>query len=244
MTDVRGGHGSTVNVYDLAADSWHNGLGFRSPRFADRLRGYVVNLLQPAAGGLLAIELGVGTGWLLDSTSRLFAEVRAIDASSRMRQFCQQQVDALGLRNVTVEAGDATSLDAIGDATADAVYAVGVLDAVPEPERVLEACARVLKPGGLLVISTANGTCPWHRWRDRLLGTRRERTGTYLTAAELIAAARLAGFAERDVITWGAAPQRLSFMPAVAALEQVEGVVTAVGLARYLGVLSASFHKL
>jgi ubiquinone/menaquinone biosynthesis C-methylase UbiE len=235
---------STVDAYNEVADAWDRGLGFRSPQFAARMRCVIVGLLQPAAGGRLALELGAGTGWMLDATSPLFGELRAIEPSLRMLEICRRRIATAGLRTVRADAGDAISLDGIADASVDAIYAIGLLDAVPEPACVLAACERVLKPGGLLVLSTANGACPWYALRDRLLGTRDVRTGRYLAAADLVRFARLAGLTEIDVLTWGASPQRLAFAPAVAVLDMLERVATTMGLSRYLGVLTASFRKL
>jgi ubiquinone/menaquinone biosynthesis C-methylase UbiE len=233
-----------TSAYELLADDWDRGRGFRSPQFAARLRRAIVGLLQPAAGGRLALELGVGTGWILDATSPLFVELRGIDSSLRMLEICRHRIAAAGLGTVRADEGDAMSLDGIGDGSVDAIYAIGLLHVVPEPARVLAACARVLKPGGLLVVSMPNGGCPWHALRDRLFGTRDARTGRYFTASDLVRSARLVGLIDVDVFTWGVAPQGLTFAPAVHVLDMLERVAARMGLSRYMGVLTASFRKL
>jgi SAM-dependent methyltransferase len=233
----------TVAAYDAVAGDWDRGLGFRSPQFAARMRGVIVRLLQPAAGGRLALDLGAGTGWMLDATRPLFDELHAIEASVGMLEICRHRIAAAGLRTVRAEAGDAMSLDGIGDDSVDAIYAVGLLDAVSEPERVLAACHRVLKPGGILVLATANGDCPWNGIRDRLCGTSDVRTGRYLTADDLIQSAGKAGLRPFEVLRWGAAPQRLASAPAIATFDVLEWIARAVGLSRYLSVLTASFRK-
>jgi ubiquinone/menaquinone biosynthesis C-methylase UbiE len=234
---------STGAAYDAVADDWDSGFGFRSPQFGARMRTVILRLLQPARGGGLVLELGPGTGWLLDATSPLFGQLHGVEPSARMLEICRGHVATAGLRNVTVEAGDAMTLDGFGDASVDAIYAVGLLDAVPDPARVLAASFRVLKPGGLLVLLTANGDCPWHRIRDRLFGTIDVRTGRYLTAEELVRLAGAAGLSPIEVLTWGAAPPRLTSAPAVAMLDLLERLSCFAGLGRYLGVLTASFRK-
>src|SRR4051812_10271590 len=70
---------TVIAAYDEEARAWDAGAGFRSPQFAARLRHLIVELLAPAAGRDLALELGVGTGWMLDATAPLFRRVHAID---------------------------------------------------------------------------------------------------------------------------------------------------------------------
>ena len=241
--DARGHAAGTVGAYDALAADWDRGLGFRSPRFSARMREVVVRLLQPAAGGALAIELGAGTGWLFDATSPLFGQLHAIDASAPMLDICRARIAASGLRNVRADQGDAMVLHGVADASVNAVYAVGLLDAVPDASRVFAECARVLTPGGILVVATANAACPWHGVRDRLFGVNAVRTGRYLTAADLMALGAERGLDRIELVTWGAAPQRITSRPVTALFDAIERSMSALGLSRYLSILTASFRK-
>jgi ubiquinone/menaquinone biosynthesis C-methylase UbiE len=233
----------TVAAYDSLAEQYDQGLGFRSPQFSARMRRAIVELLRPAAGGRLALELGAGTGWMLDATAPMFQELHAIEQSAGMLRVCRQRIAAAGLHTVRAYAGDAMSLDGIAPGSVDAVYAVGLLDAVADPERVFAECHRVLKPGGILVVATANGQCPWHRMRDRLLGRHAARTGRYFSSREIIELTAAAGLRPLEVKTWGAAPQGLASAAALTVFNAGERLASAVGLSRYLAVLTASFRK-
>ena len=123
--DARGHAAGTVGAYDALAADWDRGLGFRSPRFSARMREVVVRLLQPAAGGALAIELGAGTGWLLDATSPLFGQLHAIDASAPMLDICRARIAASGLRNVRADQGDAMDVTCPSPAEGFVVTAAG-----------------------------------------------------------------------------------------------------------------------
>ncbi|MCU0912065.1 MAG: methyltransferase domain-containing protein [Rhodobacteraceae bacterium] len=97
------------------------------------------------------LEVGVGTGLALplyDPTVR----VTGIDYSAEMLAKAQDKVSELELSNVTLHRMDARSLD-FPDASFDAVAAMHILSVVPEPERVMAEIARVLKPGGQVVVT-------------------------------------------------------------------------------------------
>jgi SAM-dependent methyltransferase len=160
-----------------------------------------------------------------------------------MLEICRQRIAALGLERVEVVEADAQSLAGIADASVDAIYAIGLLEALPEPDRALTACARVLKPGGLLVLSTSNGDCPWFSLRDRLFGRSGLRTGRYITVDALVRCADAVGLLPVEVRTRGVAPPGLAPKSVIALLDGVEHAAAALGLSRYMGVLSASFRK-
>jgi phosphatidylethanolamine/phosphatidyl-N-methylethanolamine N-methyltransferase len=104
------------------------------------------------AHGGHVLEVGAGTGLALP----LYAPgvtVTAIDFSEDMLAKARQKVAARDLDHVvSLRQMDARRLD-VPDASFDAVAAMHVLSVVPEPERVMTEIARVLKPGGTVVIS-------------------------------------------------------------------------------------------
>jgi phosphatidylethanolamine/phosphatidyl-N-methylethanolamine N-methyltransferase len=97
------------------------------------------------------LDVGVGTGLALGLYGA-GVEVTGIDYSAEMLAKAQARVEALGLAHVKALARmDARALD-FPDASFDTVAAMHVLSVVPEPERVVAEMARVLKPGGEVVI--------------------------------------------------------------------------------------------
>lgn len=109
------------------------------------------------------LEVGVGTGLALPLYDRRIC-VTGIDYSEDMLAKARARVAALGLGNVTLRQMDARTLD-FPDAAFDAVAAMHVLSVVPEPERVMAEIARVLRPGGEVVITNhfarARGALAW-----------------------------------------------------------------------------------
>ena len=102
------------------------------------------------------LEVGVGTGLSLPYYS---ADVRlcGVDISEPMLRKAQQRVTELGLGNVEALAVmDAEHLN-FPDASFDAVVAQYVITTVPNPEGTLDEFARVLKPGGEIILVSRVG---------------------------------------------------------------------------------------
>jgi phosphatidylethanolamine/phosphatidyl-N-methylethanolamine N-methyltransferase len=102
------------------------------------------------------LEVGVGTGISLPDYSpanRLFG----IDISEPMLRRAQERVTELGLRNVEgLSVMDAEKLS-FPDNSFDVVVAQYVITTVPDPEATLDEFARVLKPGGEIVLVSRIG---------------------------------------------------------------------------------------
>jgi phosphatidylethanolamine/phosphatidyl-N-methylethanolamine N-methyltransferase len=102
------------------------------------------------------LEVGVGTGISLpdySSRNRIFG----IDISEMMLGKARERVADLGLRHVEgLAVMDAGCLD-FPDGAFDVVVAQYVITAVPEPEAALDEFARVLKPGGEIVLLSRVG---------------------------------------------------------------------------------------
>ncbi|MFZ3353247.1 MAG: class I SAM-dependent methyltransferase [Xanthobacteraceae bacterium] len=102
------------------------------------------------------LEVGVGTGLSLPYYS---ADVRicGVDISEPMLRKAQQRVTELGLGNVEALAVmDAEHLN-FPDGSFHAVVAQYVITTVPNPERTLDEFARVLKPGGEIILVSRVG---------------------------------------------------------------------------------------
>jgi phosphatidylethanolamine/phosphatidyl-N-methylethanolamine N-methyltransferase len=102
------------------------------------------------------LEVGVGTGLSLPYYS---TELRlcGIDISEPMLRKAKERVAELRLQNVEALAVmDAEHLD-FPDASFDVVVAQYVITTVPNPEATLDEFARVLKPGGEIVLVSRVG---------------------------------------------------------------------------------------
>lgn len=106
--------------------------------------------------GGCVLEVGVGTGISLPQYSRA-TRLTGIDISDAMLEKARKRVRDLGLANVEdIRVMDAERLDFANDSF-DVVVAQYVVTAVPNPERALDEFARVVRPGGEIVITTRVG---------------------------------------------------------------------------------------
>lgn len=113
-------------------------------------RRRAVNYINNLSGAVL--EVGVGTGLSLQHY-RHGLQVTGIDFSAEMLAKARKKVNRMNLGQiVALRQMDARELD-FPDNTFDTIAAIHVLSVVPEPERVMTEIARVLKPGGRVVIT-------------------------------------------------------------------------------------------
>ena len=94
-------------------------------------------------------DLGCGTGATSAAIAPFVSKVIAVDRSGEMLQAARRRLKSHS--NVDVRRGDLASLP-IEDGELDAAFAMLVLHHVPDPGGVLRDAARVLRPGGRIVI--------------------------------------------------------------------------------------------
>src|SRR5829696_10010986 len=115
----------------------------------DRGRRAAIEAADRIGGRIL--DVGVGTGISLPDYGRS-SRLAGVDLSEPMLRKAQERVEQLGLHHVECLAVmDAEHL-AFPDAFFDVVVAQYVITTVPDPEATLDEFARVLKPGGEIVL--------------------------------------------------------------------------------------------
>lgn len=112
---------------------------------------------RAAFAGLTLLDVGCGGGLIAEPMRRLGFAVTAIDASSEnigtARVHAEQQGLDIGYRAATVE-----QLEAEGAGPFDVVLTMEVIEHVADPEAFVRTCARLVKPGGLMIVATLNRT--------------------------------------------------------------------------------------
>ena len=116
---------------------------------AAKSRRHAVQVLNKTHGKIL--EVGVGTGLSLPDYKR-HLEVVGIDLSPEMLEKARERVAEGNLNHVTgLHEMDASDLK-FADGSFDTVVAMFVMTVVPDPEKVMRELARVVKPGGEVML--------------------------------------------------------------------------------------------
>ncbi|MEM9196449.1 MAG: bifunctional 2-polyprenyl-6-hydroxyphenol methylase/3-demethylubiquinol 3-O-methyltransferase UbiG [Pseudomonadota bacterium] len=109
---------------------------------------------QAPFAGLRILDIGCGGGLLCEPMARLGAEVTGVDAASRNIPVAQIHAEQSGL---TIAYRHATAEDLVAEGAAfDIVLNMEVVEHVADPQAYTDACAALLKPGGLMLCSTIN----------------------------------------------------------------------------------------
>jgi ubiquinone/menaquinone biosynthesis C-methylase UbiE/DNA-binding transcriptional ArsR family regulator len=113
---------------------------------------YLQQLLLLLGSGGLLVELGIGTGELLPQLAVAWQQIIGVDQSQAMLDEARRRSAALSGYEIELRLGELATLP-VADALADAVLMNMVLHHAPQPKRVLQDAARILHPGGRLVLA-------------------------------------------------------------------------------------------
>ncbi|HKH23060.1 MAG TPA: methyltransferase domain-containing protein [Solirubrobacterales bacterium] len=121
-------------------------------------RGRLREILEAKPGERI-LEVGPGTGYYTLDVAEWVkpdGELEILDLQREMLDHTMNRVGERGLGNVKPAHADATAMP-YEDARFDAAYLVAVLGEIPEQEAALRELARVLRPGGRLVVGELLG---------------------------------------------------------------------------------------
>lgn len=107
-------------------------------------------------GGLRLADIGCGAGLLSEPMARLGATVTGIDPSPRSIEIASTHA---GLGDLLIDYRT-TTVEALAEAGElfDIVLAMEVIEHTPDPDLFIAELADIVRPGGLLVMSTLNRT--------------------------------------------------------------------------------------
>ncbi|KGJ16636.1 bifunctional 2-polyprenyl-6-hydroxyphenol methylase/3-demethylubiquinol 3-O-methyltransferase UbiG [Paracoccus sanguinis] len=106
--------------------------------------------------GLRLLDIGCGGGLVSEPMARLGADVTGADAAEGNIRIARLHAEQSGL-GIDYRATTAEALLDAGERF-DVVLALEIVEHVADPQAFVTTCARLLRPGGLLVASTLNRT--------------------------------------------------------------------------------------
>ncbi|HUR88065.1 MAG TPA: bifunctional 2-polyprenyl-6-hydroxyphenol methylase/3-demethylubiquinol 3-O-methyltransferase UbiG [Ramlibacter sp.] len=140
---------------DLAHRWWDPESEFRPLHQINPIRLDWIQSYGPLAGKRV-LDVGCGGGILSDSMARKGAQVVGIDLATKALRVAQIHALEAQTPNVDYREVSAEALAATEPESFDAVTCMEMLEHVPDPASVVRACSRLVKPGGMVFISTIN----------------------------------------------------------------------------------------
>lgn len=140
---------------DLAHRWWDKDSEFRPLHDINPLRLDWINGLCPLVGKQV-LDVGCGGGILADSIARKGAQVLGIDLATKALRVAQLHALEAQTPNVQYQEVSAEGLAAQVPASFDVITCMEMLEHVPDPASVVQACATLVKPGGWVFFSTLN----------------------------------------------------------------------------------------
>ena len=183
---------------DLAHRWWDPSSEFRPLHEINPLRLEWINARAPLRGKKV-LDIGCGGGILAESMAQRGADVTGIDLGEKALKVADLHSLETGIA-IRYELIAAEALAAREPASFDVVTCMEMLEHVPDPAAIVQACATLVKPGGHVFFSTLNRNPKSYlfavigaEYLLRLLPKGTHDYGKFVTPAELAQYVRNAG---------------------------------------------------
>jgi 2-polyprenyl-6-hydroxyphenyl methylase/3-demethylubiquinone-9 3-methyltransferase len=159
-------HSRTINEDEVSrfsalAASWWNPHGPMAPLHRlnpvrlDYVRGQISRHFGAKAfTNLRLLDVGCGAGLMSEAAAKLGLQVTGVDASAELIEAAHEHARQSGV-SITYQQGETGALVKNGK-TFDVVLALEVIEHVENPAQFVDDLAKLVTPGGLLILSTLN----------------------------------------------------------------------------------------
>ncbi len=155
MTRTENVHPHEIHKFGSRAERWWDPQGeFKTLHAVNPLRLQFIHAYAELEGRRI-VDVGCGGGILSEGLARMGGQVVGIDLSEELLDVA----DLHGLESGVKVDYRKISAEALADeqpASFDLVTCMEMLEHVPDPVSVIQACARLVKPGGHVFFSTLN----------------------------------------------------------------------------------------
>lgn len=142
--------------FSAIAAHWWDPAGAMAPlHHINPVRADYIDRVCGGVGGQRVLDVGCGGGLLSEALATRGAEVNGIDLTEAAIDVARQHAGTQAL-NITYRCVATEDFAAEQPEAFDVVCCLEMLEHVPDPEAILTACARLLRPGGTAVFSTLN----------------------------------------------------------------------------------------
>lgn len=138
----------------LASDWWDSNGPLRTLHDINPIRlNYIID--NVALEGRRVLDVGCGGGILTEALAQRGASVQGLDASDDVIRVARRHAQENSM-DIEYIAGRVEDFAAENPGCHDALTCMELLEHVPDPEALLQTCARLLRPGGDLILATIN----------------------------------------------------------------------------------------
>ena len=141
---------SAVEFHDAIADSWS--ASYRKRSFKERLHAFIAIMDREVRDGDRWLDLGCGSGVLTAHLAQRSANIVGIDASAPMLHKAHRELVRSKVP-VTLRCGDARRMHWSEPDAFDGILCSSVVEYFDDPSPLLDEAVRVLRPGGVMVVS-------------------------------------------------------------------------------------------
>ena len=136
-----------ISEFTLQAESFNTSTAAQDGRTLDEL----MRLASPGAEERW-LEVACGSGIVSRRIAPAVREVHGVDMTPAMIEVARREAAAAGLSNATFAVGDATALE-LPTASVDGAITRFSIHHIPAPIRLLGELARVVRPGGRVILA-------------------------------------------------------------------------------------------
>lgn len=155
MTVTDNVHLHEINKFGSMAERWWDPQGeFKTLHDINPLRLEFIQRYIDIAGKRI-VDVGCGGGILTEALARLGADATGIDLSEELVEIAELHGLESGV-NAHYQKISAEALAGREPAGFDHVTCMEMLEHVPDPGSIIAACAKLVKPGGMVFFSTLN----------------------------------------------------------------------------------------
>lgn len=168
MSDYSSWETKVTQHFDVSSVAYGQAYGEESTvsHFFKRRQQTIMSLLKQLKRGKI-LDVGCGPGMMVEFCVREGYSYTGIDISPRMIELCRKKFIQLEAAEFLV--GKLQALP-FADASFDVLLCMGALEYVPIEEDgiAIKEMARIIKPGGVLIISFLNQNSPYWFWHQQI----------------------------------------------------------------------------